>query len=84
MKTREATILSTTDCELVSEAIIWILSSGQWRMGNVRNEMDLLLLSPIDGDGLFGIRPPARADNAGQFVDIKGHMPKGDPKAGFL
>src|SRR5258708_6714291 len=42
------------------------------------SEMSLSLLPSIDGDGLFGIRPAAGADNAGQLVDIKGHMTKGD------
>jgi hypothetical protein len=31
----------------------------------VRNEIALSLLPPIDGDGLFGIRSAAGADNAG-------------------
>ena len=44
----------------------------------LRNEVYLSLLPPIDGDGLFGIGPAAGADNAGQLVDIKGHMTKGD------
>src|SRR6266446_3021276 len=38
----------------------------------------LSLLPSIEGDGLFSIGPAAGADNAGQFVDIKGHVTKGD------
>ena len=40
--------------------------------------MELSILLPIDGDSLFGIGPAAGANNAGQFVDIKRNMTKGD------
>src|SRR6266568_2630831 len=45
------------------------------------NEMALSLLPSIDGEGLFDIWPAAGADNAGEFVDIKGNMTKGDAQA---
>ena len=38
----------------------------------------LSLLLQIERDGLFSIGPAAGADNARQFVDIKGHMTKGN------
>jgi hypothetical protein len=40
--------------------------------------MSLSTLASIEGDGLFSIGSAARADNAGQFIDIKGHMAKGN------
>src|SRR5690349_16110843 len=53
-------------------------------MGIGYDEMYISMLLPIDGDGLFSIWSTAGLDNAGQFVDIKGHMTKGDAQTRSL